>query len=149
MKQLILSILVFTLSSLLFACASNSKSELDEKYSFPELKQVNRIFSNRIDGWGAIDKQSLFVSTSPSTSYLIILRRPNNDIRFAHNLAFETRGSSLEAKFDSLKFFNPTDSIEPIPAFIEKIYEVKGREQKKQIRAKILGTSKNTQTQDL
>ncbi len=142
MKKIILTILCLTLSTLLIACASNSAKELDEKYSFPELKQVDRIFSNRIDSWGDIDKQSLFVSTTPNTSYLIVLRRPNNNIRFANNLSFETRGSTLDAKFDSLKFFSSNDSIEPIPAYIEKIYEVKGREQKKMVRAQILGETR-------
>lgn len=139
MKKLILTILIFSLSSLLIACASNTNAELNEKYSFPELKQVDRILSHRIDSWGDIDKQSLFVSTSPNTSYLIILRRPSNDIRFARNMVFETRGSSLDAKFDYLKFFSSNDSVVPVPAYIEKIYEVKGRDQRKAIRAQILG----------
>ena len=142
MKKFILTILSLSLSSLLISCANNTVAELDEKYSFPELKQVDRIFSNRIDSWGDIDKQSLFVSTTPSTSYLIVLKRPNNDIRFARNMSFETRGSTLDAKFDTLKFFSSNDSVDPIPAYIEKIYEVKGSEQKKMVRAQILGETR-------
>jgi len=56
------------LSLILHACASTEPKELDEKYIFPDLKQVKRVISNRIDSWGDIDKQSLFISTSPSTS---------------------------------------------------------------------------------
>ncbi len=135
-KQLVLLVLT---TSLLAACASTSSTALDEKYIFPELKQVDRVMSSRIDGWGEIDKQSLFVSTSPSRSYLIILKRPNNDIRFARNMSFSSSGSSLDAKFDRLYFYSSHDSIEPIPAYIDRIYEVNGKEQKKMIRAKING----------
>lgn len=135
-KQLVLLILT---TSLLAACASSTPTALNEKYIFPELKQVDRVLSSRIDGWGEIDKQSLFVSTSPSRSYLIILKRPSNDIGFARNLSFSSSGSSLDAKFDRLYFYSSHDSIEPIPAYIDRIYEVNGKAQKKMIRAKING----------
>ena len=135
-KQLVLLILT---ASFLAACASTTSTKLDEKYIFPELKQVNRVFSSRIDGWGDIDKQSLFVSTSPSKSYLIILRRPSNDIRFASKMSFTDNDSSLDARFDRIYFFNSLDTVTPIPALIDRIYEVRGKEQKKMIRAKILG----------
>ena len=141
-KKLVLSILA---SCLLVACANTAPKELDEKYIFPDLKQVDRVLSHRIDGWGDIDKQSLFISTSPSTSYLIILRRPSNDIRFARKMSFSSSGSSLDAKFDRIYFFNSFDSVDPIPAFIDRIYEVKGKEQKKIIRAKILAEENSNQ----
>jgi len=139
-------------SVVLVACASSTPKEVNEKYIFPDLKQVDRILSNRIDSWGEIDKQSLFISTSPNTSYLVILRRPSNDIKFARNLSFRSRGSSLNAKFDSLYFTSSFDSVQAIPVFIDRIYEVKGKKQKKIIRAKILNenleedTEKNNKT---
>ena len=136
LKKLVLLVLTI---SFLAACATGTPTKLDEKYIFPDLKQVDRVFSSRIDGWGEIDKQSLFISTSPSKSYLIILRRPNNDIRFASKMSFTDNDSSLDAKFDRIYFFNSLDTITPIPALIDRIYEVKGKEQKKIIRAKILG----------
>ena len=145
--QLFKYILCITLSSLfLIACASSTPKELDAKYIFPNLKQVDRVFSNRIDSWGDIDKQSLFLSTSPSTSYLVILKRPSNDIGFARNMSFSSTGSSLDAKFDRIYFSSSTDSIDPIPAYIERIYQVKGKEQRKLIRSQILKPESEKQT---
>lgn len=137
MKKLKTLFLIALSSLFLSACASSTPSELDEKYIFPELEQVDHIRSYKIDGWGEIDKQSLFVSVSPSTSYLIILKRPNNDMRFAHGISFDTSSSTIYAKFDKIKFHNIQDNLEPLPAFIERIYEVKGKDQKKMIRAQI------------
>jgi hypothetical protein len=133
--------LVFTLllsSILLMACASNPKP-LDEKYIFAELEQVDHIKSYRIDGWSDIDKQSLFVSDSPGKSYLVILKRPSNDIRHANGINFSSKSSTIHAKFDYIKFFNNLTEVDPIPAYIERIYKLENRDQKKMVRAKIKG----------
>ena len=147
MKKLKYLSTILALGIFLSACASNVTTELDEKYVFADLEQVKHISSTRINGWGDIDKQSLFVSVSPSKSYLIILKRPNNDLRFAHGISFDTRSSSIYAKFDKINIINIQDNVQPLPAYIERIYKVESREQKKMIRAQIKG--ENTDAEEV
>ncbi|MBT8142910.1 MAG: hypothetical protein HKN88_10450 [Gammaproteobacteria bacterium] len=139
MKNLNKIVVAFIASMLLGACGTTSPTEPDEKYLFPELEQVDRISSYKIDGWGDIDRQSLFVTVSPSKSYLIILKRPNYDLPYAYGIKFNQRSSSIYAKFDSINIIMPSSELDPIPAYIERIYKLENREQKKMVRARIKG----------
>ena len=136
-------------STLLLGCVSTVASSDKEKYLFPELEQVDHIRSNRVDGWSEIDKQSLFVTTSPSTSYLIILKQPNNDLRFAQGISFDNTGSNIQAKFDRINIINNQNGIDPLPAYIDRIYKIESREQKKMIKARIKGETPNIETPDV
>lgn len=143
-------LVAFLLSStLLLGCANSVASTDEDKYLFPELEQVNYILSNRVDSWSDIDKQSLFVSTSPNKSYLIILKRPNNDLRFAQGISFENSGSTIHAKFDRINIINNLNGMDPLPAYIDRIYKIESREQKKMIKARIKGEVSNTEVPDL
>ena len=148
MKTFKLLVTFLLSSTLLLGCASTVASSDKEKYLFPELEQVDYIRSNRVDGWSDIDKQSLFVSTSPSTSYLIILKQPNNDLRFAQGISFDNSGSTIHAKFDRINIINNQNGIDSFPAYIDRIYKIESREQKKIIRAKIKGEISNIKTPD-
>lgn len=121
------------------ALEKTTATEQDEKYLFPELEQVKYIRNHKIKGWSDIDKQSLFVSVSPKTSYLIILKRPSHDLPYAHGINFSSSAGTVYAKFDRIDIINIQDNIQPPPAYIDRIYEVKSREQQKMIRARIKG----------
>lgn len=119
------------------ACTSTPQEVEDpNKYIFPELKEVSSIRDYDIDSWSEVDKKSLIVNTSPSKSYLIILRKANHDLKFAHAISFGKEGR-IFSKFDRIHIINTTQDIEPLPAYIERIYKLESKEQKKQIRAKI------------
>ena len=110
-------------------------SALHEKYQFDQLETVKRFNNWSIDGWSAIDQQSLIVRTSPSTSYLLVLSRRLPELRYSHAIAITSTGSSVYARFDSVRALN-RHGIN-IPVSIAKIYKLKGKKQRKLVRAQI------------
>jgi len=136
MNKYVFNLILLLCTSLLCACASSPQT-LDEKYIFTDLEQVDRVRISTIDGWSAIDKQSLIVSTSPKTSYLIILKRPHSDLKFAQEIKFDSAHSSVYAKSDRIEIIDRQAGIPPLPAYINRIYKLNDREQKKMVRAQI------------
>ena len=62
---------------------------------------VNKIpFADRISDWRAVDKRHLVVSTSPSTSYLLTLRRDCHTLSFASRLGVSSSNNTVYAGFD-------------------------------------------------
>lgn len=135
LRNIILAFTFVTLS----ACASTPETQ-KISYEFPELEEVSSVWERNIDGFSVIDKQSLFISNSPSKSYLIILARPNHDLRSAHAIKFDNKGR-LHSGFDSLIIVSPDTSIN-IPTRIQRIYKIESKEQRQKIRQKIKDTKK-------
>lgn len=135
-----ISLLALVLSILLVSC-SGIPPRVDSKYEFPQFKQVDKILSYDVDSWQAVDNQSLVVQTSPSKFYLLILRRPLHELRFAEVIELSSTGPSIYAKFDCVKVYSRHCGPDPIAVSIHKIYALQGRQQvqvaKQQIKQEI------------
>lgn len=67
------------------------------------LEPVDRIrISHRLDGWRAIDRDTLIVWATPFRPYLVELSRPSNGLRFAHAIGVTSTAGTVYAKFDSV-----------------------------------------------
>jgi len=136
-KRSLSYIAVLITTGLLTACASGPVESVNpNKYLFPELEEVSSIREYDIDSWSEVDSKSLIVNTSPSKSYLIILKHPNRDLRHAHAISFGRQGR-IYSKFDRIYLINSMQGVQSIPTYIERIYKLTSREQKNKIRDKI------------
>ena len=71
-------------------------------------------FFGRLNGWRAVDKDTLIVWTTPFRPYLIELRRPAFGLRFAEVIGVTSTHGTVHAKFDSVRvdgFRYPIKSI--------------------------------------
>lgn len=59
-------------------------------------------FFGRLNGWRAVDKNSLIVWTTPFKPYLIELRRPAWGLNFAHAIGLSSVGGTVHAKLDTV-----------------------------------------------
>ena len=80
---------------LLASCVTTGRKTME-----PGLP-VNKIpFADRISDWQAVDKRHLVVSTSPSRSYLLTLRRECHTLSFANRLGVSSSNNTVYAGFD-------------------------------------------------
>ncbi|UTA49238.1 DUF6491 family protein [Simiduia sp. 21SJ11W-1] len=100
-------------------------------YEFPELKEVRDFRKNNVNGWSAVNEQVLMVSAGASRNYLLVLSRPDRDLLFSQALAFTDTQGRVSARFDKVY---ATNSNIRMPNSIQKIYEVRGRDQVKAAR---------------
>lgn len=122
--------------SLLVACANEpSQNEDLNKYVFDNLQEVKKVNNWRIDGWNVIDNQSLIIHTSPTTSYLLILSRPDHNIKFSEAVLVSSTAGSVQSGFDTVS--TPRGGTMKTP--IKRIYKLQGKEQQQQVKAQILG----------
>ena len=75
--------------------------QVDDPISGIESIDSFRLFG-QANGWQALDKRTLIVQTSPSRSYLITLKRPSNDLRFAQAIGLTSTGGRVFARFDQV-----------------------------------------------
>lgn len=115
-------LLLFGLSG----CASTTPS-IQPDYEFEELEKVKSVRNHNVDGWAPINDQALIMSTSPRTSYLVILVRPDHNLVFSHRLGVTSKGGDIMAKFDEVYAMNSGIKV-GIP--IKAIYKLTGKEQK-------------------
>lgn len=128
-------LLISTVMSLLVACASEPKQPIDpNKYVFDDLTEVDVITNWRLQGWTEIDENSLIVRTGPKTSYLLILSRPNYDLKMAQGIIVSTTAGSVKARFDAVSTLRKKGIRYPI----ERIYELEGKDQRNAVKALIL-----------
>tara|TARA_B110000116_G_scaffold264861_1_gene273236 strand:- start:763 stop:1230 length:468 start_codon:yes stop_codon:yes gene_type:complete len=117
------------------ACTSEPKIPQDpNKYVFSDLNEVDVINHWRLYGWSEIDENSLIVRTGPKTSYLLILTRPNYDLNMAQGIIISTTAGSVAARFDSVSTLGKKGIRYPIA----RIYRLAGKEQRNDIKARIL-----------
>lgn len=79
-----------------------AKEETVDAYS-NQFESVDRFhFFGRLDGWRAIDRDSLIVWTTPFKPYLIELRRPAWGLNFAQAIGVSSVGRTVHAKLDTV-----------------------------------------------
>jgi len=54
------------------------------------------------EGWQALDDRNLVLRISPSRSYLISLRTPSPDLRFANTIALTSTAGRVTNRFDEV-----------------------------------------------
>ncbi len=129
------SIAVIILSIFLTACASEPKQPGDpNKYLFTDLIEVDVITDWRLQGWTEIDENSLIVRTGPKTSYLLILTRPNYDLKMAQGIIVSTTAGGVKARFDAVSTLHKKSIRYPIA----RIYKLDGTDQRNDVKARIL-----------
>lgn len=57
-------------------------------------------YANQIDGWHALDKRRLIVSTSPAKNYLVTLRASCHALRLGSKLGISSSNNTVYAGFD-------------------------------------------------
>jgi hypothetical protein len=107
----------------------NEKYDLDD-----QLERVNEIYKYRLDSWQTVDRQSLIVQTGPSDYYLIILRRPSNEILFSESISISTSGSSVRSGFDQVTIL---EADMDYGYLISKIYKLKDSQQAREIKKQL------------
>ncbi len=113
------------------------KKELDAKYSFNELEEVDSFRKWNVRSWKAVDSRSVIVDISPSQSYLIILDRNLRHLKHARNIHISSLNSRVYAGVDRVEnhdsYFRPE-----VPVVIDKIYILPNRAARQDAREQIL-----------
>jgi hypothetical protein len=60
------------------------------------------VFANNIDGWQAVDKRRLILSTSPNKHYLVTLNRECLQLAFANHVGVSTSNNTIYSGFDHI-----------------------------------------------
>ncbi len=83
-----------------------------------QLEAVDKFhFFGRLDGWRAVDRNTLIVWTTPFKPYLIKLRRPASALRFAEYIGVTSTAGTVRARLDNVRvdgFRYPIKSIHPL-----------------------------------
>jgi hypothetical protein len=100
------------------------------------LEQVTEIYKYRLHSWQTVDRQSFILQTGPSDYYLIVLRRPSNELMFSEHIAISTTGSSVRSGLDEVTVAHSgiKDSY-----LINKIYKLKDSQQAREIEKQLSG----------
>jgi len=95
--------------------AANAAEETIEAESLQGLQQVDSFTALAgLHSWTALDEDTLIVWSTPFRPYLLELRHPSNELKFAHAIGVTQFGSRVHARFDSVKvrgFVYPIDEI--------------------------------------
>ena len=59
-------------------------------------------FFGRLDNWRAVDRDTLIVWATPFRPYLIELRRPSSDLRFAHVIGISSTVGRVHSRLDEV-----------------------------------------------
>ena len=132
--------LAFVLAiAMLCGCAS-TLTPIESKYVFTQFEQVDQFNLRRMQGWQAIDSQSLIVETSRNSSYLLILRRPMRDLRSANSIEFSSNSGTVHAKFDALVVHTHNVGFGPDPVSMQigSIYKLKSKDDLQAVKSQIL-----------
>lgn len=136
MKHVKLITFFFTLLFVALACATGSlKSE--GKYDLEDqLEPVSEIIRYNLMGWEAVDNQSLILQTAPSKNYLIVLRRPAENLMYSESISISHTGDMVKPGFDEVTVFSSPFSDNYV---IDKIYKLENRDQINAIRKQLTG----------
>jgi hypothetical protein len=99
---------MITITSLLLGGAALTSAEVvnteipeTELYEAPE--QIDRFhFFGRFDSWRVVDRDTLIVWTTPFKPYLIELRRPSPELRFAHVIGITSTVGMVHSRLDDV-----------------------------------------------
>ena len=129
------NIVILGFSLILAGCASTeTATERNAQYTFPELEQVYSIDNFRMDGWEEVDKYTIIVNSRPRESYLFVLSGGLIDLRFAQGLLVTSTLGKVEVGFDTVA--TPQDPM--LKAQIKRIYRLKDKAEKEAIKQKII-----------
>lgn len=135
MKYLIPVLCIGTL--LLSGCASKSTLTVEERDAAYDqfivdnkLERTDKIPSFRFDQWSSLGRKHLILYRNFRSPYLVTLQRNCFDLEHSFQLAVESTGSTLRAKYD---YVMVPDRI-PIKCFIGAIHKI-DNEQKQQLMA--------------
>ncbi len=108
-------LLTTTLIALCLGSAANAAEETIEAESLQGLQQVDSFLAwTGLHSWTAIDEDTLIVWSTAFEPYLLELKYPSHDLKFADAIGITQSGSRVHARFDSVKvrgFDYPIDSI--------------------------------------
>ncbi|MBN1908050.1 MAG: hypothetical protein JW927_23435 [Deltaproteobacteria bacterium] len=131
---------LFTIVALLAMTAScvtttTAPSALPEKYNLGnEVKEVKRINAINVSNWDQVDNQALIFTANGSDFFLAVLDRPLEASIANQVIGIVDQKATIVAGFD--KFFIRTAKGRQY-YLIEKIYELAGRDQAKQMKEKL------------
>ncbi|MCL1095844.1 DUF6491 family protein [Shewanella kaireitica] len=132
------NIVILSSALILAGCTSTeTATERDAQYTFPELEQVYSIDNFRMDGWEEVDKYTVVVNSRPRESYLFVLSGGLNDLRFAQGLLITSTLGKVEVGFDTVS--TPQEPM--MKAQIKRIYRLKDKAEKEAIKQKIIAFS--------
>ena len=117
----------------LLACAAPAPVD-EARYFFPDLEPIEEIRHFELDAWQPIDDRTLFVQTSPSRHYLVVLRSSLVGLRSAEGLIVSSTGRSVRIGFDTVA----TARAPRHRVAIQGIFRIE-REQRESIRRQIRG----------
>ena len=105
MKRLSMMITIASLllggATLASAEAVNTEIPKVELYEAPE--QIDSFhFFGRFDSWRAVDRDTLIVWTTAFRPYLIELRRPSPQLRFAHVIGITSTVGTVHSRVDNV-----------------------------------------------
>jgi len=99
---------MITIASLLLggatlASAEVVNEEIPQAEVYEALEQIDRFhFFGRFDSWRAVDRETLIVWTTRSKPYLIELRRPSPQLRFAHAIGITSTVGMVHSRLDDV-----------------------------------------------
>ncbi|MEZ9198887.1 DUF6491 family protein [Shewanella sp. 10N.286.54.B9] len=129
------NLVVLGATLVLAGCTSTeTATERNAQYTFPELEQVYSIDNFRMDGWEEVDKYTIIVNSRPRESYLFVLSGGLIDLRFAQGLLVTSTLGKVEVGFDTVS--TPQDPM--LKAQIKRIYRLKDKAEKEAIKQKII-----------
>ena len=92
-------------SALTLACGvSQAHSPAPVVQVVPQPEAIDEFhFFGRLDGWRAVDRNTLIVWTTPFKPYLIELRRPASGLKFAEVIGLTSTAGTVYARFDTVR----------------------------------------------
>ena len=137
MRTFIRIFLIFISFLTIFACAAGN-IQIPEKYALDkQLEQVSSIFKYGITGWEEVDNQSLILEKAPGEYYLVVLKIPASELPFRKRIKLSSTGDMIRAGLDNVIFYNGAHIKMSYP--IDRIYWIKGIEQKRIIKEQLIG----------
>ncbi len=133
MKRAIKVFSVFVPFIIMFLTVScvTTRPPVPEKYNFDnKLEKVERIVIFREPTWEEVDTQSIILETDFNEYYLLILQRPISTNHF--EIGIHGTGSTISAGYDMVVALN--EGTGPLYYRIDKIYRLKDKKQKREIR---------------
>lgn len=119
----------FIIIFLTVSCATTLKP-VPEKYNFDnKLEKVEQIVTFKEPTWEKLDTQSIILRAAFNDYYLLILQRPINNVHLS--IGIPGTGSTIRAGHDRVVV---TENTGPLFYKIERIYRLKDKEQKEEIR---------------
>ena len=97
-------IILFAAALTLASGVSQARTAAPEAEAVPPPEAVEKFhFFGRLDGWRAVDRNTLIVWTTPFKPYLIELKRPAMGLRFAEVIGLTSTAGTVYAGLDNVR----------------------------------------------